>query len=185
MSEVAAYNTVISILANIFPSHVPKVVAYIEMLYGLGYAMGPVVVSTISLCYVFLNKMISKCRGLFLFQGSTLYLLGGFNLPFTVAGSIGITVATCLLILIPNDGSSKKEEESDKDGEKQLTFTGMLKVYKMFVSKPLVRYIHLNLALLCLITESFHINSLCGQLCCNSRTRHLLVNDGSSFGQGH
>ncbi len=65
-------------------------------------------------------------------QGSVLYSLGGFVLPFVVVGSVGLVVATALLILIPNvradvkKKEEKEEEEEDGDGEekrRRLTFS--------------------------------------------------------------
>ncbi len=53
-------------------------------------------------------------------------------MPFTLAGSVGILLATSLLILIPNDSNEENHEtigkEKMKDEKKQLTFKEILMV---------------------------------------------------------
>ena len=61
------------------------------MFFGIGYMVGPAL-------------------------GALLYEAGGFIVPFVVVGSIGIVVATALLVFIPNvkSGDNEKQVKVDK-----------------------------------------------------------------------
>ena len=61
------------------------------MFFGIGYMVGPAL-------------------------GALLYDAGGFIVPFVVVGSIGIVVATALLVFIPNvkSGDNEKQVKVDK-----------------------------------------------------------------------
>ena len=59
--------------------------------------------------------------------GSLLYSAGGFLLPFVVVGSIGLVVATALLILIPNVRSDESMAGGGSTG-RTLTFGTLVKV---------------------------------------------------------
>ena len=61
--------------------------------------------------------------------GSGLYSLGGFLLPFVTVGSIGISLAICLLFAIPSGEYEKLEESKDtKTKTKKLTWSGIFQV---------------------------------------------------------
>lgn len=77
MADVIAWNAVISILMKLFPEKVSTIMSWTEMLFGLGYTLGPAL-------------------------GSALYQKGGFMLPFLVVGSIGFLIALALLFTIPS-----------------------------------------------------------------------------------
>ena len=57
--------------------------------------------------------------------GALLFSLGGFQLPFLVVGSVGLVVATCLLIIIPN---VKPDKEKKKEA-KLINYTEIAKVF--------------------------------------------------------
>ena len=57
-------------------------------------------------------------------MGAFLYSVGGFKLPFFVVGSIGLVVATCLLIFIPN----VKIESERREKGKLINYTAIAKV---------------------------------------------------------
>jgi predicted MFS family arabinose efflux permease len=46
--------------------------------------------------------------------GALLFSLGGFQLPFLVVGSIGLVVATCLLLIIPNVKADPEKKKTAK-----------------------------------------------------------------------
>ena len=62
--------------------------------------------------------------------GSLLYTAGGFLLPFVVVGSIGLVVATALLILIPN---VRSDGPTQGDSGRALTFRTLVQVRFLIV----------------------------------------------------
>ena len=81
------------------------------MFFGVGYMMGPAI-------------------------GALLYEAGGFLLPFEVVGGLGIVMATCLLIFIPNVQSSNAKgmvEVAPAEG-KVLTYKEIVMVRSTWLS---------------------------------------------------
>ena len=58
--------------------------------------------------------------------GSILYEAGGFTLPFTLVGGIGVMVATSMIFVIPHVEPEQRDVHTEKP--KQLTFKKILTV---------------------------------------------------------
>lgn len=99
MADAASWGAVVSILMKLYPNKVSTIMSWTEMVFGLGYMLGPAL-------------------------GSALYSAGGFLLPFIVVGSWCLVVAIALYFAIPN----VKPDNSDRaDTGKSLTLLGLLK----------------------------------------------------------
>lgn len=68
--------------------------AWTELVYGLGYMIGPAI-------------------------GSALYILGGFQLPFWVVGGIGVVISVALFFVVPK----VLPGDSNNSNDNKLTLT--------------------------------------------------------------
>ena len=61
-------------------------------------------------------------------MGAQLYSLGGFKLPFVCVGSVGLTLAICLLFVIPSGQYEGLENKNFSNKREKLTWTAVTKV---------------------------------------------------------
>ena len=63
-------------MMKLYPDNVAKIMSFAELIFGLGYALGPAI-------------------------GGVLYDFGGFKLPFIAVGLFGLVIAIFLIFLLP------------------------------------------------------------------------------------
>lgn len=128
LADAAGWGAGVSILMKLFPSKVSTIMAWTEMLFGLGYMLGiPLAIPTL----LILKKLITYVGTLGPTLGSALYQAGGFLLPFLVVG-IWCTIGAIGVVFAIPDVKMRPEEEAD-DGRKKLTLMDLAKVYFMRV----------------------------------------------------
>ena len=76
MGNAAAWGAILSIMMKLYPGNVATIMSSTEMIFGLGYSVGPAI-------------------------GGSLYDVGGFKLPFITVGSITLVIAIALIHFIP------------------------------------------------------------------------------------
>ena len=76
MGNAAAWGAILSIMMKLYPGNVATIMSSTEMIFGLGYSVGPAI-------------------------GGSLYDVGGFKLPFITVGSITLVIAIALIYFIP------------------------------------------------------------------------------------
>ena len=76
MGDAAAWGAILSIMMKLYPDKVATIMSSNEMIFGLGYSLGPAI-------------------------GGSLYDLGGFKFPFIMLGSITLVNAVALKYYIP------------------------------------------------------------------------------------
>jgi len=86
IADAAGWSSVLSILMQLFPTKVARIMAWTETFFGLGFMIGPAL-------------------------GSLLYGLGGFQLPFFMVGGAALAVATAMLFVLPKVEASESTDE--------------------------------------------------------------------------
>ena len=76
MGHAAVYGAIFGVMMKLYPDKVFTIMSSNEMLFGLGYALGPAI-------------------------GSTLYHVGGFKFPYITLGSMCLINAITLAYYIP------------------------------------------------------------------------------------
>ena len=76
MADAASWGAILSVMMKLYPDKVATIMSSNEMIFGLGYALGPVI-------------------------GGSLYDLGGFKFPFITIGSICLVNTVALAYYIP------------------------------------------------------------------------------------
>lgn len=76
MADAASWGAILSVMMKLYPDKVATIMSSNEMIFGLGYALGPVI-------------------------GGSLYDLGGFKFPFITIGSICLVNTVSLAYYIP------------------------------------------------------------------------------------
>ena len=92
LGTAMAWSSALGILMKIFPNKGAQIMSWTQTCFGLGYMVGPGV-------------------------GTSLYIIGGFMLPFMVIASLSISFSIVLVISIPNDlkDEQQKGPESSKN----------------------------------------------------------------------
>ena len=76
MGDAASWVAIISVMMKLYPNKVASIMSCTDMVYGLGYSLGPAI-------------------------GGVLYDAGGFKLPFLLVRCLALIISIGLIFLIP------------------------------------------------------------------------------------